>query len=209
MPLKVITPLAACHEIHSPSDFEKVFQVRYLQGLEFLNDKVQKKLQARYKKALKKEWITPRQKWLGAYYAPGLEGKIALDLTIRWIDGIIGYGVWTNREIPPHMYIGEYAGVLRRRRWWGRWDNLYCFDYAIGERRSSSFVIDAQDASNHTRFMNHSFDPNVEPISVDYRGQIHVIFRTKKKIAAGAQLCYDYGEEYWERRSKPAFLNLD
>ncbi|MBS0604142.1 MAG: SET domain-containing protein-lysine N-methyltransferase [Verrucomicrobia bacterium] len=206
MPLKVITQEGNALFIHSPQDFERVFQLRYVPGIQFVDGKTQSIIEKRTEKALVKEWITPRQKWLGHYYAEGIRGKIPMDLTIAWIDETIGYGLWTNRDIPAQAFIGEYAGLLRKRRLWRRWQNLYCFDYNIGERRSSNYVIDAQDYGNHTRFINHSFTPNLEPISVYCDGRIHVIVHAKEMIPAGTQLCYDYGDEYWEKRSKPKEL---
>jgi uncharacterized protein len=206
MPLKVITPEGNTLSIHSPQDFEKIFQIGYLSRLEFIDNKTQFKIEKRCDKALDKAWITPRQKWLGAYYAENIRGTVHLDLTIAWIDEIIGYGVWTNRDIPANFYIGEYTGLLRKRRFFGRWKNLYCFDYNIGEGRSASFVIDAQNFGNHARFINHSYDANLEPISVYCDGLVHVVLHTIKQIPAGTQLCYDYGKKYWEKRGKPSEL---
>jgi hypothetical protein len=203
MPLKVIAQDGATHPIHSPQDFERVFHVRYLPHLECTNAKVQRKIEKRCVKALAKEWISPHQKWLGAYYAEGIRGKVYLDLTVRWIDDDVGYGVWTNRDIPAQTYIGEYTGMLRKRHFFGRWKNLYCFDYNIGEARESGYVIDALDFGNHTRFLNHSNKPNLEPASVFCDGMLHVIVYAKESVPAGAQLCYDYGEDYWLKRGKP------
>jgi uncharacterized protein len=206
MPLKVITPEGNTLAIHSPQDFEKIFQIGFLPRLEFIDTKAQFKIEKKCDKALYKEWITPRQKWLGHYYAQEIRGELPLDLTIAWIDETIGYGVWTNRDIPANTYLGEYTGVLHKRPFFGRWKNLYCFDYNIGEGRRSSFVIDAQDFGNHTRFINHSFKPNVEPVSMYCDGLVHVILYAKETIAAGEQLCYDYGEDYWKKRGKPQEL---
>lgn len=206
MPLKVITPQGGTHFIRSPQDFEEIFHVRYLSQLQFCDDKLQLKVQQRCDKALKKKWMTARQKWLGHYYAQGIHGKLPLDLTIAWIDESIGYGVWTNRDLPANSYIGEYTGLVRKRGLFGRWHNLYCFDYDIGEGRRTPFVIDARDSGNHTRFINHSFQGNIEPVSVYCDQAVHVILYAKESIAAGTQLCYDYGENYWKKRGKPTDL---
>lgn len=206
MPLKVITPNGDSLHIHSPRDFEAIFKMGYLVGVSFRDAKTQDKIEKQCAKALCKDWITTRQKWLGHYYADAIRGKIQLDLTIAWIDEKIGYGVWTNRDIPSHAYIGEYTGILRKRFFFGRWKNRYCFDYNIGEGRKSGFVIDAQDVGNYTRFINHSFEPNLEPASVYCDGLIHVIIYAPQAIPAGTQLCYDYGEDYWQKRNKPEKL---
>lgn len=206
MPLKVISQDKSTFEIHSPMDFEKALHVRYLSQLQFDSEKIRKVVERKCEKALAKEWITPKQKWLGHYYADGIRGKVVLDLAIAWIDDDIGYGVWTNCDIPAQTFIGEYTGLLRKRAFWGRWKNLYCFDYTIGPMRSTSLVIDCKDAGNHTRFINHSSKPNLDLVSVYCDGMIHVILITNKAIAAGSQLLYDYGEEYWVKRKKPLEL---
>jgi hypothetical protein len=201
MTLHVITPKGSVIALHSPAEFERVFRVCYLSQLQFESEKIRTKMQKLYKKALDNEWITSRQRWLGHYYAQGIRGKMAVDLTIRWIDEKVGYGLWTNRDIPANGFVGEYTGLLRKRRFWGRWKNLYCFDYTVGAGRSSSIVLDCQDFGNHTRFINHSSCPNLKLVSVYCDRMIHVILYANKAIPAGTQLCYDYGEEYWAGRS--------
>src|ERR1043165_686045 len=203
MPLMVTTREGKTISVHSPRDFEQIFKISYLSTLQFIDGKTQDKVEKRCAKALAKEWITPRQKWLGHYYADGIRGALPLDLRIDWIDEKIGYGVWTNREIPEHGFLGEYTGVLRKRMFFGRWKNRYCFDYNIGEGRKSRYVIDAQDFGNHTRFINHSYEPNLEPASVFCDGLLHVILFAPNRIPANTQLCYDYGEDYWQKREKP------
>ncbi|MGC1879467.1 MAG: SET domain-containing protein [Rhabdochlamydiaceae bacterium] len=206
MPLKVINPEGETVSIHSYLDFEKVFGIGYLPAISFKDKKTQDKIEKLCSKMDHKKSISTRQKWLGQFYAPAIRGAIYLDLTIAWIDERIGYGVWTNVDIPAHAYIGEYTGVLRRRLFFGRWKNRYCFDYNVGEGRKSGYVIDAQDHGNYTRFINHSFQPNLEPAAVYCDGVIHIIICAIKPIPAGTQLCYDYGEDYWRKRVKPEKL---
>ncbi len=206
MPLTVINADHQSHVIHCPKDFEILFKMGYLPQLSFCDTKTQSRIERRCQRALNKEWITSRQKWLGHYYAQELRGLLPLDLTIAWIDPILGYGVFCNKEIPANTYIGEYTGILRKRQFFNRWKNLYCFDYNIGEGRRTSYVIDAQDFGNHTRFINHAFDANLEPVSIYEGGLVHVILYAKKRIPAGQQLCYDYGDDYWQKRKEPLTL---
>ena len=98
MPLTVTTREARKHSVHSPSDFERIFKMKYLSSIQFIDRKTQDRIEKRCAKALTKGWITPRQKWLGHYYGDGIRGTLPLDLRIDWIDEKIGYGVWTNRE---------------------------------------------------------------------------------------------------------------
>lgn len=203
MDLKVILSNRQEIALFSALDFESVFGVRYLSQIEYGSARTQKVLENKYRKAQRKGWITARQKWLGHYYKqmpPPL-------LTISWINAQVGYGVFAREKIAARRWIGAYTGILRKRRFFKRWDNLYCFDYTIGESRSTSYVIDAQNAGNYTRFINHSFDPNVGLVSIDNGQKIHVILYALKQILPGDQLLYDYGEEYWSKRKPPLLLS--
>lgn len=207
--MRVITEDATFYQLNSPQEFERVLRIRYLKSLEADTLKTHEKIQKKCERALALEWITPRQKWLGHYYAQAMREKLPLDLTIAWINERIGYGVWTNCAIAARAFVGEYTGVLRKRRFFGRWKNPYCFDYTIGPHRSSSFVIDCQKAGNHTRYINHSDHPNLDLTSVYFEGMMRVILIANQEIPAGAQLCYDYGEDYWTKRGKPLNLSLN
>jgi uncharacterized protein len=68
-----------------------------------------------------------------------------------------------------------------------------------------SFVIDATQG-NLTRFINHSFTPNLRPVHVYYAGFYHLIFLAMQRIEKGTQLSYSYGKNYWYLRGKPAEL---
>src|SRR5579863_4272367 len=151
LPLKVMTPQGEPLILHSPKDFENAFQVRYAPKVKCVDPHVRLTLEKCHQKALGRGWITPRQKWLGQHYAEGMRGELSLDLTIAWIDATVGYGVFTNRPLLAGNFVGEYTGLLRKRRFWGRRDNLYCFSYTVGERKSTPLVIDSQDLGNHTR----------------------------------------------------------
>jgi uncharacterized protein len=206
MRLQVVSPHADVIPLQSAQDFERAFAIRYLAQLQFADLKTYQAIQKRCRNALLHQWITPRQKWLGNYYAMEMQGEVPLDLTIRWIDGTVGYGVWTNQPIAASAFVGEYTGLIRKRALWGRWNNLYCFDYTTGPWKSTSHVIDSQGCGNHTRFINHSFDPNLKLVSVYYKGMMRVILYALANIPANTQLCYDYGQEYWAKRGKPLKL---
>jgi SET domain-containing protein len=66
-------------------------------------------------------------------------------------------------------------------------------------------VIDATQG-NLTRFINHSRDPNLQPIHVFYDGFYHLIFIALRKIQQGEELSYDYGQSYWYLRDPPVLF---
>ncbi|MBS0620494.1 MAG: SET domain-containing protein-lysine N-methyltransferase [Verrucomicrobia bacterium] len=191
--------------LNSVAEFEKAFAIRYLPELVFSQEQDQRSVEHLCAIAKRRGWVGPEHYWLASLYAQELEKGSHLELAIRWIDEKMGYGVFACHPIPAGCFIGEYTGVVRRRKLFGRWKNSYCFDYRIGERRSR-YVIDAQDAGNHTRFINHSASPNVETASLIWKGAIHIILFALRPISPGDQLCYDYGPDYWRKRGTPQLI---
>lgn len=206
MPLQIIDAKKEVIRLSSTEEFERYLGVKYLSQLTFIDQKTELQVGKRVSKALGKGWISPHQKWLGQFYAKDIRNPSGLDLTIRFIDAQVGYGVWTNRDIPAQTFVGEYTGVLRKRRFFGRWQNHYCFAYNIGEARHTPFTIDAEKEGNYTRFINHSLERNLEAASVYCDGLMHIIFYAMSPIPAHTQLCYDYGPDYWTKRKKPREL---
>jgi hypothetical protein len=66
---------------------------------------------------------------------------------------------------------------------------------------SNAMYVDAEDEyeSLWTRFLNHDSNPNLvgKSIHESYDGRPRVWFVTRRDVAAGEELCFDYGDEYW------------
>jgi uncharacterized protein len=187
---------------YTPEQFKNAFGVEYLSHLEFKQEKILKKIQKRVKRADERGDIETRQRWLGAFYAEEIRKGRVPDLVIEWINAEIGYGVFAGSAIPKGTYIGEYTGIVRKRRFFSDKKNGYCFEYNIGDGLKSPFVIDAQPKGNHTRFINHGDSPNLEPACVICDGLMHIVLFAIEPISKGTQLSYDYGEDYWSKRQK-------
>lgn len=207
MPLTLINSQGKESSLASPQDFQSLLGIRYLPHLEMADKRVEKRVYGRVERALKKGWIDAEQRWRGVYFAKEIRKGVALDLTIRWIDGTLGYGLWTNRAIPAQSCVGEYTGILRKRSFFKKWDNHYCFLYPIGEGRRVKYMIDAEGGGNYTRFVNHQENGNLESASVYCDGLVHIVLLAPKEIPAGVQLCYDYGSDYWKKRGLPQGLS--
>jgi hypothetical protein len=180
--------------------FCEAMGVAYTRELLFFSEEIREDVRARCQRALEKREFSIKQKWLGIYYAQEILTGRESDLLIAWVDDRLGYGVIANRDIPTGAYIGEYTGVVRKRKFWADRSNDYCFDYAVGGVQRSPYVIDARDKGNASRFVNHSSSPNVETGAVYCDGAMHIILYALTPIPKGAQLFYDYGEEYWKKR---------
>lgn len=143
--------------------------------------------------------------WVSSLYAKNVLAQQSISFYLKEVNPLVGYGVFAKKPIPYLGYIGEYAGELRARR--GRKDlqNNYIFGYMVGFF-GTPWIIDAEKKGNFTRFLNHSFHPNVSSRGFVVDGIYHVIFFANKAIKVGDQLTYDYGPTYWNKRPYPQEL---
>lgn len=171
-------------------------------SLIFPEEKILQKIIYRTTKKLLKKKIRQSNDWRIAMYAEERKRGLSADLVIRLMNPLVGYGVYTQTSIPAHTYIGEYTGVVRKRRRRADLTNDYVFGYVIGGY-DTPWVIDAKERGNFTRFFNHSFEPNLTSGWMIVDGICHIIFFSNRRIEAGEQLTYDYGPHFWKKRSCP------
>ncbi|MBI3236876.1 MAG: SET domain-containing protein-lysine N-methyltransferase [Chlamydiales bacterium] len=185
----------------TPVSFTSRMGVEYLSVLEFKNTR----FLAKMINLISKLEITSRQILLGKSYGRFIGSSQGIEQLLSWVDSIGGYGVFANGFIPKGAYIGEYTGKVRRRSFFSRVDNLYCLNYPV-VNGLIHYVIDAEKKGNFTRYINHSFHPNVEIGSCFYKGMLHMVLYAITDIPKGGQLLWDYGEEYWKKRERPLIL---
>lgn len=197
------------------SDFSEIsyeelaekMQLRYVKSLLFEEDKIFGKVLKQSRTVMRKKQLSIREKWLGIRFEKEILTSYEPKVSIRWIDEIFGYGVFAEEEIPAGAFIGEYTGLVRKRRRRGDRKNDYCFEYTIGDWVYNPFIIDAKDQGNFTRFINHSDNPNLESLSVYGNGVMHIIFIALKPINAGTQMHYHYGDIFWKKRRHQKKIN--
>jgi len=184
-------------------DFEKFFGIEYLQNLEFSSIDLLNKIIKRIQKSNRKKMIFPEEKWLGTYYKDKIYSDSLSDIVIKWINSKKGYGLFAKNDIKKKKWIGQYSGYIRSSTPRKDQKNAYCFEYVTGYKYPENFTIDAKKKGNLTRFINHSYQPNLKP-SLIYFGPILLIgFFTNQNIKEGEELTYDYGPDYWKKREKP------
>ena len=111
--------------------------------------------------------------------------------------GVHGKGVFALQDIAPGETIIEYVGEIisweeaQRRHPHDPAHPTHTFYFHIDDGR----VIDALHGGNSSRWINHSCDGNCEADEVDGR----VFIKALRNIAAGEELCYDYGLVLEER----------
>ena len=104
-----------------------------------------------------------------------------------------GLGFFALEPIPRNKRIIEYTGPYVPNEVVDQRDGKYFFGV------NSKWTIDGSPRSNIARYINHSCKPNAEAIISGRR----VWIWSKKKIAAGEEVTYHYGKEYYEDIIKP------
>ena len=106
-----------------------------------------------------------------------------------------GLGLFAAEPIKRGTWIIEYVGkiISGKKEVEDYPENKYLFE------TSATRMIDGSARSNTARYINHSCKPNCE---VDIIGG-RVFVKAVKRIEAGEELNYDYGEEYTDEYIKP------
>lgn len=152
-------------------------------------------------RSLKSYFFGGEAKRLASLYRQELWAGAFHNIEIRWIDSIIGYGLFTSEQIPAGTYIGTYSGYIHRIKRNEEKNHTYCFHYPTRLFSRGTYVIDSLEGGNVLRFANHSDIPNMEPKILYDRGLQHIAFFTTDVVPKGMQLMFNYGKDYWQRRT--------
>ncbi len=186
-----------CQEI-SISHFEAMTGALFIPALDFDHFSIIQDIAKRVKKA----GPTQDMFWNGAYYKTEIQNALMPQVKISWISDAIGWGVFAAKPFKKREFIVEYSGKVRKRQKEDR-KNAYCFEYLAGPLAPTPYIIDAQDQGGIARYINHGENPNLITALACLDGINHVILVANKPIAIGEQLLYDYGPDYWSKRTKP------
>lgn len=189
----------------SLEEFEKLTGAKWVPGLDFENFSILSHFVEKTKKLHKKGGMSREQLWLGKYFQKELSAPFNPEVAIRWINPSLGWGVFALKDFKKMEFVAEYTGKVRKRH---RKDekNSYCFEYLLAPGVHSKYTIDALDQGGLARYINHSFTPNLLSSLATLDGLTRIILFAKEPIAKGTQLCYDYGPDYWSKRTAPVSL---
>jgi hypothetical protein len=189
----------------SLSEFEKLTGARWISSLIFEDVTLLSSITKVGEKLYKKREMSREQLWLGQYYQKEILSKFEPEVAIRWVDSVLGWGVFALRDFKKMEFIAEYVGKVRKRKRTDR-KNAYCFEYILAPGIRSVYTIDALEQGGVARYINHSSKPNLLSSLATYNNLSHVILYAKEPIAKGEQLCYDYGPDYWAKRRAPFLI---
>ena len=141
----------------------------------------------------------------GKKYSQEIIAGFSPPVECRYVSEKVGHGLFTKTALDEEAFIGEYVGLVREPSCLHP-PNNYLWTYPVKDHLDRSLDINAEPYGNHTRFINHSFSPNLKPLFAHVGGIFHVILIAIRPIKAEEQLSYDYGKNYWYIRGKPADL---
>jgi hypothetical protein len=198
-------------EVLCPKQLFTKLRLDWLDSYCFEDNSLQNKIQEEFKPILKSKESALALKWTGLYYKRQILGNYCPDLEAKWMGSEVGFGIFTPKTIPSHSFIGTYLGMVRRKSPFKQNHiSAYSFTFPLQPKywwngRGWGWTIDAMKQGNHTRFINHSDQGNCEAVGAICQNQIYIIIRSKRQIAQGEQLLYNYGEDFWKNRfKKPA-----
>ncbi len=188
----------------SITEFEKEFNFNYTPQLIVEDQKIYLRAKKKCSQLLERLFFQKKLRWLGTYYRKPLDECQIIDMEIKWINNLIEYGAFATHKIKKSEYIGEYTGILSKKKFfnYNLSANNYTFSYITSIISPRQFYIDSKNYGNETRFINHSDCPNCESASLLYDGIIRVIIYAIINIYPGTQLTMDYGPGYWKHRNK-------
>ncbi len=175
----------------------------YLAENAFESDLERQEIRKKGELMQKNREISEESLLLGAQYIPSTP-EMSPPLSIEWINNEIGYGVFTTTLIQKDSFVCEYVGTIRKNdsRRYLEPLNDYCYQYPIVDERGVNYIIDST-SGNLSRFINHSFSPNLRPVYAFKEGYLHLIFLAIKDIQPHTQLLFNYGKNYWYLRGQP------
>ncbi len=172
--------------------------VPYLIHLKFESPAIEAAVLKQNARALRSGFFSEEKLWQGQYYRAEILNGFCPGLYVEKVNSSIGWGVFAGQAIEKHSFVIEYTGLMRKRNRRLIAGNNYLLRYPNAEPGAEKFTVDAEKEGNYSRFINHSFEPNIEIASVFLDGMVHILLLTLKKIEKGEQLCCNYGEDYWK-----------
>jgi hypothetical protein len=181
-------------------ELEKLLNFEYLPFMRFADYGLLKQIMDDAQRARDKGYMYTERVYLGMTYRQELDSGSGVDVSIRWVDDAMGYGLFTEKPLRLWDLVGVYTGDVVKRSLFASTSD-YCFRYPMGELYPKRYVIESDNCGNVTRFINHSDDANCTANACYYKGMMHMLIYAHRPIFAGQQLYIDYGAHYWGKRN--------
>ncbi|MBI5274629.1 MAG: SET domain-containing protein-lysine N-methyltransferase [Chlamydiales bacterium] len=181
------------------NQIESLFSFGYLSSYHFSDLKIKSQVLNEAKQLASHKEID-----LGNIYHHQIEVDFLPSCSIRFVSDQSGYGLFAEETLNIGDFAGKYTGMIKENCHYFEF-NHYLFQYPVLDEIGRNYVIDAA-SGNLTRFINHSYQPNLKPVYAYLNGLYHLIFLVIRPIRKNEQLSYDYGQNYWNIRGQPEKL---
>lgn len=139
-----------------------------------------------------------------------IEQKYEAPWYMKFISDTVGHGIFAAADIKNGDYVGDYTGIIYdvKTRESMNCDPSFTWNISapVHSKAQELFLVDAKFSCNFTRFINHSFDPNVMPLVIYAPDGWHLIYAACKDIKKDEQILANYGQGYWSNKT-PEKLN--
>ena len=196
--------------LNIPKEFKKAFSIYPEEQTEIT---VKKHIEFYYKNSLPNKKTTQIKGFKNYLKAMNSNGIPKILVAAKINDSELGIGIFAKENIRSNTFIGLYTGLFELIPLSTNENNEYAFD-VLNDIKSEEEINDlnlklndcgyflrtnAKEIGNFTRYINHSFDPNIEADLCIINGNIQVVLRALKPIQKGEQLLLNYGLEYWKK----------
>lgn len=118
-----------------------------------------------------------------------------------------GYGLFADAAIKKDDFIAQYSGIIEEakdeaKQIDGKWTTDYAWDYPDAVPGFPPLQINAFSAGNISRFINHSFEPNVLVEHCLLDDGWCIFFIAARDIKKDEQIFADYGDDYWTSEAR-------
>ena len=136
-----------------------------------------------------------------------IEQKYEAPWYMQLVSERVGYGIFAAADFEDGDFIGEYTGIIHDEQSFKAlmpFDPNYSWNInppANYHNMTTKFYVDAKKSCNFARFINHSYNPNVKPVTIYAKDGWHIIYVACKSIKKDEQILVNYGEGYWQGRT--------
>ena len=141
---------------------------------------------------------------LSALYADDVAAQKLAPISLRWLGGEIGHGVFAESKIAEGDFIGIYGGAVQDKESVANKD--YAWSYPTETINDLpvdgvNLSLDAHYVGNEMRFVNDGINPNcIVRYVIGHDNYWHVCYTALRDIAQEEQLLVSYGKAYWDTR---------
>jgi hypothetical protein len=146
----------------------------------------------------RKSIFCTEERQLGRRYRKETFFPSSFPYSVRFIDQLIGFGLFAEKTFEKEEFLGIYAGAFMPLD--EAQNTAYCFHYPVRWTSYFSYCIDAEKTGNLLRFINHSDRPNVKARAFVIEGVLYTGIFALQPIHKGQELFLYYGSDYWKRR---------